>query len=66
MSKIIEVVLGVVDRFMPGYKTYIMMAIGMGMCVCEYLGYSQFSQEAYMMVGFSGVMFHKMGVDRKV
>ena len=55
----------VVDSFMPGYKTYFMMLIGIGMSVCQMMGYHQFEQEAWGILGIGGAATWKMGQDRK-
>ena len=61
----VKVVIGMVDKIAPGYKTYSMMGIAMGMMVCQMLGYHEFGAEAWGMVGLSGAATWKMGQDRK-
>jgi hypothetical protein len=65
MEKIIKPIMKVVDSFMPGYKTYFMMLIGIGMSVCQMMGYHQFEQEAWGLLGIGGAATWKMGQDRK-
>ena len=42
-----------------------MMGIGMGMMVCQMMGYHHFTPEAWGMVGIGGAATWKMGMDRK-
>ena len=61
----VKAVIGMVDKIAPGYKTYSMMGIAMGMMVCQMLGYHEFGAEAWGMVGLGGAATWKMGQDRK-
>ena len=65
MEKLIKPIMKAVDSFMPGYKTYFMMLIGIGMSVCQMMGYRQFDQEAWGILGIGGAATWKMGQDRK-
>ena len=61
----IQAIIGFIDKAMPGQKTYALMLIGIGMMVCQMLGYLQFPNEAWGLVGFGGAATWKMGQDRK-
>ena len=39
MSKMMGMVIGAVDSFMPGYKTYVVWVCAMGMMVCQMFGF---------------------------
>jgi|TARA_R100000750_G_C2333975_1_gene91325 hypothetical protein len=60
-----EMLIGFIDKIMPGRKTYLLMVVGMGMVVCQMLGYHQFTPEAWGMMGIGGAATWKMGMDRK-
>jgi|TARA_R100000789_G_scaffold76435_1_gene71855 nucleoside phosphorylase len=60
-----EMLIGFIDKIMPGRKTYLLMVVGMGMVACQMLGYHQFSPEAWGMMGIGGAATWKMGMDRK-
>ena len=60
-----KAVIEMVDKMAPGYKTYTMMGIGMGMMVCQMMGYHHFTPEAWGRVGIGGAATWKMGMDRK-
>ena len=60
----IKSVMMMVDKIMPGQKTYCLMILGMCMMVCQMLGYLTFSQEAWGMLGVGGATTWKMGMDR--
>jgi|TARA_B100001964_G_scaffold5097_1_gene5515 nucleoside phosphorylase len=62
---VMEMLIGFIDKIMPGRKTYLLMVVGMGMVVCQMLGYHQFSPEAWGMMGIGGAATWKMGMDRK-
>jgi len=51
---------------MPGYKTYVIWVIAMGMMICQMLGYYTFTEEMWGIVGITGMGTWKMGQDRKV
>ena len=61
----VKAVIEMVDKMAPGYKPYPMMGIGMGMMVCQMMGYHHFTPEAWGMVGIGGAATWKMGMDRK-
>jgi hypothetical protein len=61
----VKVLIEMIDKVAPGYKTYALMAIGFGMMVCQMLGYHQFPQEAWGLLGIGGAATWKMGQDRK-
>lgn len=61
----IKPIIQFVDKMMPGHKTYAIMLIGIGMMVCQMLGYHQFDQEAWGVLGIGGAATWKMGQDRK-
>ena len=65
MSKMMGMMIGAIDQFMPGYKTYAVWAIAMGMVVCQMLGYHHFTPDMWGMVGITGMGTWKMGQDRK-
>ena len=61
----VKVLIELVDKVSPGYKTYSLMAVGSLMMVCQMFGYHHFSQEAWGMLGIGGAATWKMGIDRK-
>ena len=61
----IKVLIELVDKVAPGYKTYGLMGIGLLMMICQMLGYHQFGNEAWGMLGIGGAATWKMGQDRK-
>ena len=65
MEKLIKPMMQAVDSFMPGYKTYFMMLVGIGMCVCQMMGYHVFMTETWAIVGMTGGITWKLGMDRK-
>ncbi len=56
--------LGKLDVF-PGAKTFITLLVALGMMVCQMRGYHTFSNEAWGIVGINGLIFYKLGQDRK-
>ena len=56
--------LSMIDVF-PGQKTYATMLIAIGMMVCQMMGYHSFSAEAWGVLGITGSVFWKMGMDRE-
>ena len=62
----IKTVIDFVDKMLPGHKTYAIMIIGMGMMVCQMLGYHHLDQEAWGVLGIGGAATWKMGQDRKI
>jgi len=60
----VKTVIMMVDKMIPGQKTYALMAIGMTMMVCQMMGYHSFSTEAWGMMGVGGAATWKMGMDR--
>jgi hypothetical protein len=65
MSKMMGMVIGAIDNFMPGYKTYVIWVIAMGMMGCQMMGFHAFTPEMWSMVGITGMGTWKMGQDRK-
>ena len=65
MSKVMGMVIGAIDNFMPGYKTYAIWVIAMLMMVCQMIGYHTFTAEMWGMVCVTGMGTWKMGHDRK-
>ena len=65
MGQVMKMVIGAIDSFMPGYKTYAVWVVAMGMMVCQMIGYHQFSQEVWGMVGITGMGTWKMSQDKK-
>ena len=61
----IQAIIGFIDKAMPGQKTYALMLIGIGMMVCQMIGYHHFSQEVWGMVGITGMGTWKMSQDKK-
>ena len=60
----VSIIVGFIDSRFKGQKTYILMGLGMGMMVCQMLGYHSFSEEAWGMLGIGGAATWKMGLDR--
>ena len=60
----VKTVIMMVDKMIPGQKTYALMAIGMAMMACQMMGYHSFSSEAWGMMGVGGAATWKMGMDR--
>ena len=65
MGQVMKMVIGAIDSFMPGYKTYAVWVVAMGMMVCQMIGYHHFSQEVWGMVGITGMVTWKMSQDKK-
>ena len=65
MTNMMKMVVEGIDKFMPGYKTYAVWAIAMGMMVCQMIGYHTFTPEMWGVVGITGMGTWKMGQDRK-
>jgi|TARA_R110000751_G_C13691463_1_gene472384 hypothetical protein len=65
MEKMIAPMIKAIDGFMPGYKTYAVMVMGLGMMYCQGGGHHMFSPETWAMVTTVGGMTWKMGSDRK-
>ena len=61
----IKTIITFVDKMMPGHKTFAIMLIGIAMMVCQMMGYHQFDQEAWGVLGIGGAATWKMGQDRK-
>jgi hypothetical protein len=51
---------------MPGYKTYFMMLMGIMMCICQMMGYHAFAPETWALVGMTGGITWKLGMDRHI
>jgi hypothetical protein len=60
----VPTIIGFIDSRLKGQKTYILMGLGMGMMVCQMMGYHSFSEEAWGMLGIGGAATWKMGIDR--
>ncbi len=65
MEKLITPLGDAIVGFMAGYKTYAIMFIVIGMTICSMLGHHTFMSETWAMVGMSGGVTWKMGMDRK-
>lgn len=65
MEKLIPVAIDTFDKFLPGYKTYFVMLLALGMTVCQMMGYHEFSTNAWQCVGIVGGITWKLGADRK-
>ena len=61
----VKVLIELLDKVSPGYKTYSLMGIGFLMMMCQMMGYHHFTPEAWGMVGIGGAATWKMGMDRK-
>ena len=59
----IKALIGMAD-VLPGMKTYITAAFAVGMIICQTIGYHVFSAEDWALVGVTGGVFMKMGMDR--
>jgi hypothetical protein len=66
MNKIMGGLISAIDNFIPGYKTYVIWVIAMGMMICQMLGYYTFTEEMWGIVGITGMGTWKMGQDRKI
>ena len=66
MEKLIKPIVGAIDSFMPGYKTYFVMLVGIGMVVCQMFGHHVFMPETWALVGMTGGVTWKMSNDRAV
>ncbi len=64
MSKLMGALIGFIDNFMPGYKTYFCWVIGLGMAVCQAGGWHIFTTESWAVVGITGMGMWKMSLDR--
>ena len=64
MESLIKPIMNFIDGFMPGYKTYFMMFMGVMMCICQMMGYHMFTPEAWTLVGMTGGITWKLGMDR--
>ena len=65
MSKMMGMVIGAIDSFIPGYKTYVVWGLAMLMMVCQMMGFHAFTPEMWGMVGVTGMGTWKMSHDRK-
>ena len=59
----IKALIGMAD-VMPGMKTYITAGFAVGMIICQSMGFHMFSPEEWALVGVTGGVFMKMGMDR--
>ena len=65
MTKVMGGLINAIDGFMPGYKTYVIWVVAMGMMGCQMMVYHTFTAEMWGMVGVTGMGTWKMGQDRK-
>ena len=61
----VKVLIDLIDNYAKGYKTYAILVVGFAMMTCQMMGYHQFPQEAWGMLGIGGAATWKMGQDRK-
>ena len=61
----IKVLIGLLDKVAPGYKTYGLMFIGFLMMICQMFSFHHFSNEVWGLLGIGGATTWKMGMDRK-
>jgi len=64
MTPVISTIISFIDKAIPGYKTYALMLIGALMMGCQMLGFHNFSQEAWGLLGIGSAATWKMGQDR--
>ena len=64
MEKIIKPIIKLIDSFMPGYKTYFIMLMGVMMCICQMMGYHAFTPETWALVVMTGGITWILGKDR--
>jgi len=60
----VPTIITMIDKLMPGGKTYALMGLGVLMMVCQMMGFHSFSQEAWGLLGIGGAATWKMGTDR--
>lgn len=60
----VPTIITMIDKLMPGGKTYALMGLGVLMTVCQMMGFHTFSQEAWGLLGIGGAATWKMGTDR--
>ena len=65
MTKVMGGLINAIDGFIPGYKTYVIWVVAMGMMGCQMMGYHTFTAEMWGMVGGTGMGTWKMGQARK-
>ena len=65
MTKVMGGLINAIDGFIPGYKTYVIWVVAMGMMGCQMMGYHTFTAEMWGMVGVTGMGTWKMGQDRR-
>ena len=61
----VPTIVGLIDKFIPGGKTYALMGVGVLMTVCQMGGWHTFSAEAWGLLGIGGAATWKMGTDRE-
>jgi hypothetical protein len=61
----IAAIISFIDKEMPGQKRYEILLVGIGIMVCQMMGYQQFPEEAWGLLGIGGAATWKMGQDRK-
>ena len=60
----VPTIITMIDKLMPGGKTYALMGLGVLMLVCQMMGFHTFSQEAWGLLGIGGAATWKIGADR--
>jgi len=60
----VPTIITMIDKLMPGGKTYALMGLGVLMLVCQMMGFHTFSQEAWGLLGIGGAATWKIGTDR--
>ncbi|HIE78455.1 MAG TPA: hypothetical protein EYP92_06515 [Candidatus Thioglobus sp.] len=60
----VPTIIAFIDKLLPGGKTYALMGLAILMVVCQMLGFHNFSQEAWGLLGIGGAATWKMGADR--
>ena len=60
----VPTIVTMIDKLMPGGKTYALMGLGVLMTVCQMGGWHVFSAEALGLLGIGGAATWKMGQDR--
>jgi len=64
MSKVMEGFIGMIDNFIPGYKTYVVWVVALLMMICQMFGHHVFATETWGVVGVTGMGTWKMSQDR--
>ena len=58
----VPTIVTMIDKLMPGGKTYALMGLGVLMTVCQMGGWHNFSPEAWGLLGIGGAATWKMGL----